>query len=153
LPRVLRDAPNPGELTDAEWRVMHAVWERSPTTVRDVHGALSASTDWAYTTVKTLMERLVRKGALTVRRAGPQGVFTSSLPRSRARLAAARALLKRAFGGSAAPLLHLLVTEERLSPDDRHELARLLAEPQRTSRPDPPAVDRAHASKRRGERP
>ena len=49
------------ELTDAEWKVMNAVWDRSPTTVREVHGALSASTVWAYTTVKTLMERLVKK--------------------------------------------------------------------------------------------
>ena len=45
-------------LTDAEWKVMDVVWDRGPVAVRDVHGALEASTRWAYTTVKTLLDRL-----------------------------------------------------------------------------------------------
>ena len=50
------------QLSDAEWKVMHAVWAlRGAVTVRQVHEHLDAETGWAYSTVKTLMERLVEK--------------------------------------------------------------------------------------------
>ena len=120
------DARKPLELTDAEWKVMNAVWEHAPATARAVCDALAGTQGWAYTTVKTLMERLVEKGALVGRRAGPADVYSPVLPRTQARRNALRALLSRAFGGGVAPLVHHLLGEEHLSERDRAELRRLL---------------------------
>ena len=128
-------APKHLDLTDAEWKVMNAVWEHAPATARTVCDALAGSTRWAYTTVRTLMERLVEKGALVGRRRGPCDVYSPVLPRTQARRNALKALLARAFGGGVAPLVHHLLGEERLSERERGELLRLLEEIDRKERP------------------
>ena len=56
------------KLSDSEWTVMTAIWERSPASVRDVLERIGPKTDWAYSTVKTILERLVEKKALRVRK-------------------------------------------------------------------------------------
>jgi BlaI family penicillinase repressor len=114
------------ELTDAEWKVMNAVWDPGAATARQVCDALAGTTGWAYTTVRTLLERLAEKGALARRREGLADVYEPLLPRAQARKTALRALVSRAFGGGFAPLLHHLVGEEPLSSRDRAELRRLL---------------------------
>jgi predicted transcriptional regulator len=84
--------------------------------------------DWAHTTVKTLMSRLVEKGALEAWQEGKTTHYRALLPRSRARASAARALLEKAFDGAVGPLVHHLVRTQRLSEADRRELERLLRE-------------------------
>ena len=53
------------KLTQAEWQVMNALWERYPATARDIAERLPASVKWAYTTIKTLLTRLLEKGAVS----------------------------------------------------------------------------------------
>ena len=114
-------------LSEAEWKVMNAVWARSgAVSARDVHDALAGSTRWAYTTVKTLLDRLVAKGALSARKAGHVSIYRARLPRQRAVAAAARTLADRAFGGAVAPLVHHLLGSHALSARDRAEIRRML---------------------------
>ncbi len=116
-------------LSEAEWKVMNAVWaRRGEVCARDVHAVLSADTGWAYTTVKTLMDRLAQKGVLEARVERNVSWYASRLPRGRAIATAARALAARAFGGGMAPLVHHLVRSERMSARDRAELRRMLDE-------------------------
>ena len=56
------------DLTPAEWAIMSVVWESKEVIVRDVVEALRESHGWAQTTVRTMMERLVRKGHLAQRK-------------------------------------------------------------------------------------
>jgi BlaI family penicillinase repressor len=114
-------------LSPTEWQLMNAIWaSRGATTVRDVHDALAPDTGWAYTTVKTMMDRLVDKGVLSVTREGRTAHYRASLTRSRARRSAARNLLDRAFDGAAAPLVQELLRSRALSPGERDELRRML---------------------------
>ncbi len=113
-------------LSDGEWKVMEAVWAGGAVTARDVHDAVGPGTAWAYTTVKTMLDRLVRKGALAVRRDGPAGVYEARVTRAAARGTAVRGLVERAFDGAFAPLLHHLVEGRTLSPREREDLRRLL---------------------------
>ena len=116
-------------LSDAEWKVMQAVWaQRGAVTVRTTHERVEAETRWAYTTVKTLMERLVDKGALTSQRSGVASQYRSALPRRRAQRTALRDLMRRAFGGALGPMAHSLLDAEQLSETDRKELLRKLHE-------------------------
>ncbi len=116
------------KLTPAEWKVMHRVWSQHPATARQVLESQTDGADWAYTTVKTIMARLVEKGALAVRMEGNTSVYEPRLGRLQARLAAVRSLMETAFGGTPGPLLHLLVDEEGLSSEERENLLRKLEE-------------------------
>ena len=131
LPRVGPAAGRPGEgasvkLSEAEWKVMAVVWRRHPASARDVLVGLPRGTDWAYTTVKTVLTRLVQKGALSETRRGQAAFYAPRVSERLARRAALRGLVQRAFGGYA-PMLHFLF-EEELSHADRRELERLLGE-------------------------
>ena len=125
--------PTP-QLSDAEWKVMKAVWRASSATARDVLGALEADTGWAYSTVKTMMDRLVEKGALKARIEGITSIYQPVLTQKQARKSALRALKERAFDGGSGAMMHFLVGSERLSANDRAELLRLLEEQERKDR-------------------
>lgn len=116
-------------LSDAEWKVMNAVWSRQGVVAaRDVHAAVTEETGWAYTTVKTLLDRLVAKGVLSAARDRHMLLYRAKLPRRRAVTSAARALADRAFGGAVGPLVHHLIGAHKLSSRDRAELRRMLDE-------------------------
>jgi predicted transcriptional regulator len=108
---------------------MRAVWALGgAVTARAVREALATDTAWAYTTVKTMLDRLVEKGALAVSAEGPASLYRPKLSRTRAVSAAVAELVRRAFDGAPAPLAHHLIRRGRLSRRDREELRRLLDE-------------------------
>jgi predicted transcriptional regulator len=119
------------KLSDAEWAVMNAVWGHAPANARDVLDRVYAETGWAYTTAKTVLDRLVEKGALRVEKRGNTSYYDPRVTRREARHAAIRALLDRAFDGTVGSLLHHLVSEERLSRRDRAQLAAMLEQLER----------------------
>lgn len=116
------------KLTEAEWIVMNVVWERRSVVAREVLEAVEDRTGWAYTTVKTLMSRLVDKGALKGRKRGNTVVFEPVISREQARRSAVRGLLDRAFDGAFGSFVQHMLTQEKLSSKDRLELERMLAE-------------------------
>ena len=116
------------KLSDAEWTVMRAVWQRPPATARDVLERAAPETGWAYTTVKTLLARLVEKGALHMTMRGNVSLYEPRVSMRQARIAAVRALVDRAFDGTFGSLLQHLIAEETLSPKDRAVLRRLIEE-------------------------
>ncbi|HZN63149.1 MAG TPA: BlaI/MecI/CopY family transcriptional regulator, partial [Planctomycetota bacterium] len=119
------------KLSDAEWKVMEALWEGSPATVRDVRERIGARTGWAYTTVKTILERMAAKGLLRRRSRDRVGWFEPLVSRRAARRSEVRSLLERAFDGAFGSLLQHLVSDEKLSPGDRRRLEALIEEDDR----------------------
>ncbi len=117
-------------LSDAEWKVMNVVWEHHPAAVRDVLEALESDTSWAYSTVKTMLARLVDKGALSVRKRGNTSLFDPLVSRHEARRSALMTLAERAFGGGFGSLVQHLLADEHLSPKERDELRTMLSEDQ-----------------------
>ncbi|MEM7352745.1 MAG: BlaI/MecI/CopY family transcriptional regulator [Acidobacteriota bacterium] len=113
-------------LSDAEWQVMTVVWDDAPASVRDVLEALEKDTGWAYSTVKTMLARLVEKGALSVRKRGNVSLFEPLVTRHEARRSALKTLTERAFGGAFGSLVQHLLDDEKLSVADRAELRRML---------------------------
>ena len=114
-------------LTEAEWRIMGQVWDRHPTTAREVLEGLGPDSSWAYSTVKTMLARLAEKGALAVMMRANTSVYEPLLERSEARRAALTGVLKTAFGGALGSMVHMLLDETELSSGDREELRRRLA--------------------------
>ncbi len=116
------------KLSDTEWTVMNQVWRRSPVSARDVLEAVESETEWAYTTVKTILSRLVDKGALHVRKRANTSLFQPRISREKARRSAVKSLLEKACDGTFDALVLHMMTEERLSAQDRKKLAAMLAE-------------------------
>lgn len=116
------------KITDAEWIVMDALWAESPVSARDLTARLQAETGWAYTTVRTILSRLVEKGAVAVARQSPTSVYQPLVSRRQARRSALRALLDRAFDGTFGSLVQHLLKDEKLSAADRAKLAKMLDE-------------------------
>lgn len=115
-------------LSDAEWTVMQAVWNRAPASARDVLDEVGAETGWAYTTVKTMLARLVEKGALSEGRQANINIYEPRITRNEARGSALRSLVERAFDGTFGSLFQHLIKEERLSARDVKTLDRMLHE-------------------------
>jgi BlaI family penicillinase repressor len=114
-------------ISDAEWVVMRAVWERWPMTTGEVVGAVARGRGWKPKTVHTLLRRLVDKGALSYEKAGREYAYTPLVGERECQMAESRTFLSRVFGGAGvAPFLAAFVEREKLSTEEIDELKRIL---------------------------
>jgi BlaI family penicillinase repressor len=113
-------------LTDAEWQIMNALWKQYPATAREIAENLADETQWAYTTIKTLLARLAAKNAVSEQKRGNTSVYEPLVSLKKARRTALRTFLNQGFGGAVEPLLNFLAEERKLTDKQRQELARIL---------------------------
>jgi BlaI family penicillinase repressor len=114
------------KLTEAEWLIMNALWHKHPATARQIAERLPAGVKWAYTTIKTMLTRLVEKNALTEQKRGNTSLYEPLVSKQKARLNAIKTLADQAFDGAFGPLMHFLLEEEKLSAKQRNELMSIL---------------------------
>jgi BlaI family penicillinase repressor len=119
-------ATKPVELTEAEWAIIKAVWEKEPCTAPDIQLELAKQTGWAYSTVRTLMDRMVIKGLLASDKTQHPSLYRSAVSRTQAQSGELRYALKHAFNGALTPMVQCLLESERLSADDLAELEALI---------------------------
>lgn len=115
---------SPVELTGAEWPVIKVVWETEPCTAPAVQEKLQKSTGWTYSTVRTLMDRMVAKGILEARKEGKVTIYNSAVTRRQAQRSELLYALKHAFNGALAPMVQCLLESKDL---DASELAKIEA--------------------------
>jgi BlaI family penicillinase repressor len=118
--------PRPPQISDAEWEVMNVLWTRSPLTASEVADELCDRMRWHPKTVKTLLGRLVKKGALRYREEGNHYVYSPAFARRRFVAEASRSFIDRVFGGRLAPALVHMVETTQLSDQDLAELRNIL---------------------------
>ncbi|MGH7298121.1 MAG: BlaI/MecI/CopY family transcriptional regulator [Polyangiaceae bacterium] len=111
---------------ETEWDVMEVLWRQERATAREVSEALEKKRGWAVSTTKTLLDRMVGKGLVAARQVGNVWEYTPAVKRLDARRSAWADFVGKAFGGVAAPALHFLASEARLSKKDLAELRALL---------------------------
>ena len=114
------------DLSEGEWAIMRVVWDREPCAAPSVQEALEKERGWAYTTVKTLMDRMVKKGFLDTERIRNLYLYRSAITRSQAQRGEVSKTLKRAFSGSTAPLMQFLLESEPLSEEEYRQLESLI---------------------------
>jgi BlaI family penicillinase repressor len=114
------------KLTDAEWTLMNALWRKQPATAREIADVLPQEVNWAYTTIKTMLDRLVEKGALSESKKGVTSVYSSLITKSSARTSALKALANHAFDGAFGSLVHFLIEDKKLSPREKKSLLEAL---------------------------
>lgn len=115
------------QISDAESVVMEVLWQRSPRSAEEVAAALAESRQWQEATVKTLLNRLLNKGAIEAIRDGRRYLYSPKLQRSDWVMDESQSLLARLFDGRVAPLVAHFSEQRRLSAEDVAELRRLVA--------------------------
>lgn len=115
-------------ISDAEHAVMEALWEESPLSAADVCDRVCSTRDWSMPTVKTLLSRLVAKGAVATEPDGRRFLYSPLVERTDYLGSESRRLVDRLFGGRAAPLFAHLAESEALSEQDLVEIEALLKE-------------------------
>ena len=114
------------ELTEAEWIVMKVVWENEPCTAGTVQEALANSKDWAYSTVKTTMDRMTNKRFLKIQKIRNLQLFSSAISEVDAKRGEFRKMLQRAFDGALTPMMQFLIEHEGLSKAESAQLRKLV---------------------------
>ncbi|MBA7700865.1 Methicillin resistance regulatory protein MecI [subsurface metagenome] len=124
------------ELTEAEWIIMKVVWENEPCAAGTVQEALANSKAWAYSTVKTTMDRMANKGFLKIQKIRNLQLFSSVISEVDAKRGEFRKMLKRAFDGALTPMMQFLIEHEGLSKAESAQLRKLVnkAEKRKTDR-------------------
>ena len=114
------------QISDAEWTVMNLVWSTSPIEAAEVIERIAAANGWSAATVKTMLHRLVRKGALSAELVGKKYLYKPAVRKEACVRQASRTFLDRVFGGEATPALIHLVKTAKLSSKEVAEIRAIL---------------------------
>jgi predicted transcriptional regulator len=122
---VLPTTPRP---TDAELAILRVLWDRGPSTVRQVHSVLERDRPMGYTTVLKLLQIMIEKGLVLRDESERTHVYRARLSEQQTQRQLVRDLLDRAFDGSAATLVMQALATKRASREELDEIRRLLDE-------------------------
>src|SRR5688572_25155816 len=111
----MADTPN---ISDAEWQVMKAVWDLEPVPASEVIEALKDQTEWSPRTIKTLLNRLVRKNAIDFTEENRRYLYRSRVTRRACVRRESRSFLRRVFDGDVTPALVHFLEDAELSSDE-----------------------------------
>src|SRR5450432_962769 len=120
--------PKLPRISDAEWIVMEVVWSAAPVTASEIVDALAGRSGWNPRTIKTMLSRLVKKGALKYEADGKRYIYRPAVSRQASVRGESRSFLQRVFGGDVGPMLAHFVEDARLTPEQIRELRKLLDE-------------------------
>ena len=113
-------------ISEAESRVMEVLWRKAPQSSEDIVAILLQESDWHEKTIRTLLGRLLGKGAVNAEKDGRRYLYSPTLSREQWQSQESRSLLDRVFGGRLSPLLAHFSQHEKLSTKDVAELRKLL---------------------------
>lgn len=115
-------------ISSAESLVMEALWTRSPMAAEEVVAEIAVAQGWSEATVKTLLNRLLKKKAIAAQKDGRRYLYRPLVPRDAYVQSESQGLLDRLFDGRLAPLVSHFSEKGRLSPADIAELKQLIEE-------------------------
>ena len=114
------------ELTESEWSVIKAVWETESCTAPAIQEQLFPRMGWTYSTVRTLMDRMVVKGVLKAKKEGKLTIYQSAVTRAQAQHGELFYALKHAFNGALTPMVQCLLESKDLNAAELAELESLI---------------------------
>mgnify|MGYP000408662468 CR=1 FL=1 len=127
-------------LTEAEWKIMLLLWQKSPWTMMELTHALEAETGWSKHTVITMLKRMAVKGTVRICEDGPVKTYFPAVSKDRVAREQTQTLLRRLFSGRASLLVNNLVEQGELDGEELRELHAILerAEKQKNNRENEP---------------
>lgn len=116
------------KISGAESQIMEALWDRGPLTAEELVQSVGPAQGWGEATVKTLINRLLKKKALASERTGGRALYRPLVTREEYVTGESQGLLDRLFGGQVAPLVAHYARHRALSADEVERLKKLIAE-------------------------
>jgi predicted transcriptional regulator len=113
-------------LTEGEWAIVKAVWDNQPCAAPMVQEVLEKKKKWSYSTVKTMMDRMVGKGLLKTERIRNLILYRSVITKKEAQKGEVMRTVKRAFDGALTPMMQFLLDNNSLSKGELGELEKLI---------------------------
>ena len=116
------------KISGAESHIMEALWSQGPLTADEIVQSVGPARSWGEATVKTLINRLLKKQALASERSGGRALYRPLVSRETYITGESQGLLDRLFGGQIAPLVAHYAQHRALSPEEIARLKALIAE-------------------------
>jgi len=126
------------ELTEAEWTVIKAVWDHEPCDAPTIQEKLFKKTEWTYSTVRTLMDRMAAKKLLTAEKVRNLTLYRSAVTREQAQRGELLYALKHAFNGALTPMVQCLIESRDLSEEELAKLESLIKARKKSAGKRPP---------------
>jgi predicted transcriptional regulator len=123
----------PPRPTQTELEILRVLWQRGPSSVREVHQIMLETRGAGYTTVLKLMQIMARKGLVVRDERERTHVYRAALAQEQTQRQLLTDLLDRAFDGSASQLILQALASKRTSPDEMEEIRKMLDQAQRRS--------------------
>jgi len=114
------------KISESEWLVMQVLWSRGKLTANEVVEELAGRTKWKPKTVKTLINRLVKKGAVKFQKEGRKYRYYPAVSEAECVGTESRSFIQRVYGGAARPMLAAFLEDAELSAEDIAELKQIL---------------------------
>jgi BlaI family penicillinase repressor len=114
------------KISESEWLVMQVLWSKGPLTGNEVVEQLARKTKWNPRTVKTLINRLLKKGALNFEKQGRQYRYIPAVSESKCIHKETQSFVRRVYGGAVRPMLAAFLEDADLSPAEIKELKKIL---------------------------
>jgi BlaI family penicillinase repressor len=115
------------EISRTEFEVLEALWQQWPCAASDVIKRLNQDKSWHEKTVKTLLGRLVKKGAINFSKEGRLYLYSPLIGRDEYQIKESRNLLEKLFGGRLSPLVSSFARSDNLTKADVEELKQVIA--------------------------
>jgi BlaI family transcriptional regulator, penicillinase repressor len=121
----------PPKPTEAELAILRVLWQRGPSTVRQVHDALNAIKKTGYTTVLKFMQIMTEKGLVSRDEAPYAHVYQARIPQEETQRTLVTDLLDRAFEGSMSGLVMQALSARKATPEELSEIRKILKDHER----------------------
>lgn len=112
-------------ISESEWKVMKVLWEKPELTLREITASLD-ETGWSYTTIRTLVTRLMEKGAIAADKTSGNFKYFPAVPEHECKRKEVNRLLSRVFDGSVSMLVSTLTKDSNLTEDEQKELMSII---------------------------
>lgn len=112
-------------ISDSEWKIMKVLWEKPDLTLGEIAAGLEAA-GWSYTTIRTLVTRLMEKGAISADKSSGNFRYYPVVAESECKRNEVSRLLSRVFDGSVSMLVSTLTKDSNLTEEEQKELMSII---------------------------
>jgi BlaI family penicillinase repressor len=113
-------------ISESEWLVMRVLWSEGPLTSNEIVEELTEQTEWKPKTIKTLINRLMKKGAIEHTKKGRKYIYKAAVSEKVCVTTERRSFVQRVYGGTMKPMLAAFIEDAELSQEDITELKNIL---------------------------
>ena len=114
------------KISESEWLVLRVLWSKGPLTANEVVKELTGKTKWKPKTIKTLITRLMKKGAVKFEKEGRKYRYYPAVSQAECVRMERRSFVRRVYGGTTKPMLAAFLEDAKLSAEDISELRKIL---------------------------